>query len=54
MELEVAKQILEEVFHARPSEVEEMIRNRLEEKSWCKESWQVEEEQWPQEFRLGE
>ena len=25
IELEMAKQILEEVFHARPSEVEEMI-----------------------------
>ena len=43
-ELETAKQILEEIFHARPSDVEEMIQMRLEEKSWSKESWQEEEE----------
>jgi hypothetical protein len=54
MELEMAKQILEEIFHARPSEVEEMIQMRLEEKSWSKESWQEEEEPWPREFCLGE
>ena len=35
MELETAKEILAEVFHARPGEVEEMIRRRLEE-SWSK------------------
>ena len=54
MELEMAKQILEEIFHARPSEVEEMIQMRLEEKNWSKESWQEEEEPWPREFCLGE
>jgi len=43
-ELETAKQILGEIFHARPSDVEEMIQMRLEEKSWSKESWQEEEE----------
>ena len=26
-----------EVFHARPGEVEEMIRRRLEERSWAEE-----------------
>ena len=31
MELETAKEILAEVFHARPGEVEEMIKSRLEE-----------------------
>ncbi|MCX6673111.1 MAG: hypothetical protein NTY37_04960 [Methanothrix sp.] len=31
MELETAKEILAEVFHARPGEVEEMIQRRLEE-----------------------
>ena len=31
MELETAKEILEEVFCARPDEVEEMIKRRLEE-----------------------
>ena len=34
MELETAKEILAEVFHARPGEVEEMIKSRLEERSW--------------------
>jgi hypothetical protein len=50
MELETAKEILAEVFHARPGEVEEMIKSRLE------ESEQVEREEgrWPQEFWLGE
>lgn len=49
MELETAKQILEEVFHARPSDVNDMIQRRLEEKSW-----QSENGQWPQEFCAGE
>ena len=31
LELQTAKEILAEVFHARPGEVEEMIRSRLEE-----------------------
>lgn len=39
-----------EVFHAKPSE---MIQLRLEEKSWIDER-QPDEEQWPQEFCLGE
>ena len=30
MELQTAKEILAEVFHARPGEVEEMIQKRLE------------------------
>ena len=54
LELQTAKEILAEIFHARPSDVEEMIRMRLEEKSWSKESWQEEEELWPREFSLGE
>ena len=41
LELQTVKQILEEVFHARPSDVEDMIQRRLEEKSWREESWQV-------------
>jgi hypothetical protein len=44
VELETAKEILEEIFHARPSDVEKMIHMRLEEKNWRKESWQEEEE----------
>jgi hypothetical protein len=53
LELQTAKQILEEIFHARPSDIDEMIQMRLEEKNWSKESWQ-EEEPWPREFCLGE
>jgi hypothetical protein len=34
LELQTAKQILEEIFHARPSDVDEMLLMRLEEKSW--------------------
>ena len=56
-ELETAKEILVEVFHARPSEVEEMIQKRLEERSWPKEevTWQKEreEERWLATFYLG-
>lgn len=54
MELETAKQILEEIFHAKPSDVDEMIQMRLEEKSWGKLSWREEDEPWPREFSLGE
>ena len=54
LELQMAKQILEEIFHARPSGVDEMIQMRLEEKSWSKESCQEDEELWPREFCLGE
>jgi hypothetical protein len=53
-ELETAKHILEEIFHTRLSNVEEMIQRRLEEKRWREESWQEEEEMWPREFCLGE
>jgi hypothetical protein len=59
MELETAKEILAEVFGARPGEVEEMIQMRLEERSWPEEErgWQEEERevgQWPATFCLGE
>jgi hypothetical protein len=53
LELETAKSILAEVFHARPSDVEDMIQKRLEEKSWIDER-SPEEDQWPREFCLGE
>jgi DNA polymerase I len=54
MELEIAKQILEEIFHARPSDVEKMIQMRLEDNNWKKESWQEEEKLWPREFCLSD
>jgi hypothetical protein len=55
MELETAKQILEEVFHARPSGVEDMIRRRVEDESRNPErNWQEEYGLWPQEFCVGD
>ena len=37
LELQTAKEILAEIFHAWPGEVEEMVHNRLEERSWREE-----------------
>ncbi len=45
LELETAKEILAEVFHARPGEVEEMIKSRLEEGV----PGEREEGRWPEE-----
>jgi len=50
LELQTAKEILAEVFHARPGEVEEMIQRRLEES----EPVEREEGRWPATFCLGE
>jgi hypothetical protein len=47
-ELETAKEILAEVFDARPSDVEDMILARLEERSWSEEG------RWPERFCTGE
>jgi hypothetical protein len=52
MELETAKEILAEVFHARPGEVEEMIKSRLEERSSRPEEREV--GLWPATFCLGD
>jgi hypothetical protein len=38
-----SKEILGEIFHTRPSDVEDMINKRLEEKSCSKEIWHEEE-----------
>ena len=51
MELETAKEILQEVFHAHPSDVEYMILSRLEERD-CRQ--ECEEGSWPATFSLGE
>jgi hypothetical protein len=51
MELETAKEILQEVFHARPSDMEYMILSRLEERG-CRQ--ECEEGSWPATFSLGE
>ncbi len=51
MELETAKEILAEVFHARREDVEEMIQRRLEERCPAAESLS-EEGRWPANFSL--
>lgn len=52
-ELEIAKEILAEIFGVRAVEVEEMIQMRLKERSW--ETEQTNEEGlWPATFCLGE
>lgn len=52
-ELEMAKEILAEVFHVRPSVVEEMIQQRLEERSQAGEQGPLPEgELWPATFCL--
>ena len=48
-ELETAKEILAEIFHIRPDDVEEMIQMRLAERDWGEQ-----EEPWPEIFSLGE
>lgn len=53
MELETAKEILAEVFHVRPSVVEDMIQRRLEERCLEVEPLDV-EGRWPVTFSLGE
>ena len=58
MELQTAKEILAEVFDARPGEVEEMIKSRLEERSWDEEKnicpEKREEGLWPATFSVGD
>jgi hypothetical protein len=49
LELDTAKEILAEIFHIRPVDVEEMIQRRLEERDWGEQ-----EEPWPAIFSLGE
>ncbi len=57
LELETAKEILAEVFHARPGDVEEMIQWRLVERSWIEKTEirpkRREEVLWPVAFQLG-
>ena len=49
LELQAAMEILAEVFGTQPGEVEEMIRRRLDERSWAEEN-----RRWPATFVLGE
>ena len=48
-ELQTAKEILAEVFHTRPADVEEMIQRRLEEKN---NPVEYEDVLWPSTFFL--
>jgi hypothetical protein len=56
MELQTAKEILAEVFGARPGEVEEMIKSRLEESGTVENIWPEKREEglWPATFCLGD
>ena len=49
LESETAKEILQEVFHESPDDVEEMIQGRLEEKNY---PVKYEEGLWPATFCL--
>jgi len=51
LELETAKEMLAEIFHARPEDVEDMIHSRLEQRS-CRRYKQ--ENLWPASFCPGE
>ncbi|MDD1775838.1 MAG: hypothetical protein LUP94_00625 [Candidatus Methanomethylicus sp.] len=53
LELQTAKDILAEVFHVQPGEVEEMVQRRLEERIWDKQEAR-EEGLWPATFSLNE
>ena len=53
LELQVAKEVLAEVFGVRVSDVEEMLQNRYDEISHAKPDYE-ETEQWPREFMLKE
>ncbi len=52
-ELETAKEILAEIFHTRPADVEEMIQRRIEERSWAEDQSQK-DGLWPATFCLSE
>jgi hypothetical protein len=58
LELQTAKEILAEVFHARPADVEEMIQRRLEVRSLpdVENIWPEErgEKLWPAAFCVSE
>ena len=54
LELQAAKEILAEIFHASPSYIEEMIQSRLEERSWTLEQMPTSDGSWPEVFCLGE
>jgi hypothetical protein len=55
LELQTAKEILAEIFHARPRDIEDMIRGRLAEKSLkVGQRFPPDKELWPAAFCLGD
>ncbi len=54
LELQAAKEILAEIFRARPEDIEEMIQSRLEKRSWSAEQAPIYGELWPEAFCQGE
>ncbi len=54
LELQAAKEILAEIFHAKPEDIEDMIQSRIEERSWTTEQVPIYGEQWPEAFCLGD
>ncbi len=54
LELQIAKEILAEIFHARPEDIERMIQSRIEERSWAVEQMPASDGSWPVAFCLGE
>jgi hypothetical protein len=54
LELEIAKEILAEVFRVRISEVDEMIQNRFEAVGNEDIGSEENEPLWPQEFSMNE
>ncbi len=54
LELQAAKEILAEIFHARPEDIDEIIQSRLEDRSWAVEQMPASDGLWPIAFCLGE
>ncbi len=54
LKLQAAKEILAEIFHARPEDIEEMIQSRLEERNWATEQAPIYGELRPEAFCLSE
>ncbi len=54
MELKAAKEILTEIFHARPEDIDDMIQSRIEERECAGELMLSPGDLWPEAFCLGE
>jgi hypothetical protein len=55
LELQVALEILAEIFQARPADIENMIQGRIGESGWAvDQAHSPDEGLWPATFRLGD